>query len=590
MARLDPHSYNDDRQPSVTDLDWKARIDFERQVLEATVTLQFERAFTGTVDLDTRDLTIHAVTDAAGRPLGFQLHKADPILGARLSVQADESTDRIAIRYDTAPAASALQWLSPPQTRGGKHPFLFSQCQAIHARSVLPLQDTPRIRIRFRAELTVPRDLRGLMAAAFESRTETGDVAVERYTMPQPIPPYLFALAAGRLESRELGPRSRVWAEPEVVEKAAWEFEGVDAMLLAGEKLFGPYDWERFDILVMPPSFPYGGMENPRLTFLTPTLLAGDRSLVNVVAHELAHSWTGNLISNASADHFWLNEGFTVYAERRILEEVEGRDESELHAALGFRTLQQALDGMKSRPELTLLRGNLKGVDPDDAYSIVPYEKGYLFLRRLEEQAGRPAFDRFIRSYVATFRFQSITTEDFVRFLSQELPGAYEAVGGQAWLYETGLPASATPPRSPRLEAIQSLDGRVLPTRESTRDWSPTEWQLYLESVRRPVELIWCEELDARFHLTGSQNDEVLVAWLTLAAEAGYRPALDRVGEVLGRVGRMKFLKPLYAALCKREETQPLARQLFERHQAGYHPIARQVVGNLLQRPEAAVP
>src|SRR6185436_19006120 len=369
-----------------------------------------------------------------GRALPFVLHPAEPILGARLAIELPPGSAGVRIRYRTSPSASALQWLAPAQTAGGRSPFLFSQCQAIHARSVVPVQDTPRLRIRYRAELAIPRGLTAVMAAAHRGRSEDGDVAVERFEMPQPIPPYLFAFAVGELASRDLSPRSRVWAEPALLDRAAHEFADVEAMIQAAEGLFGPYDWERFDVLTMPPSFPYGGMENPRLTFLTPTVIAGDRSLVNVLAHELAHSWTGNLVTNANAEHFWLNEGFTVYAERRILEAVYGTDIAALHAALGWRALERAVARFADRPELTRLRTELAGIDPDEVFSEIPYEKGYAFLRALEDQVGREAFTRWLRSYIEAFRFQSITTDDFTAHLGRALPGALEAVDAARWL------------------------------------------------------------------------------------------------------------------------------------------------------------
>jgi leukotriene-A4 hydrolase len=326
MARRDPHSFADDAQAQVTHLTWTATVDFATHTLEATARLGFAAPAQGPVDLDTRDLAIAAVVDADGGPVRWELATPDPVLGTRLRLHLDAPTAAVTITYRTAPTASALQWLAPAQTAGGAHPYLFSQCQAIHARSLVPVQDTPRCRLTYDATLTIPAALTAVMAAAHVDRTVDGEVARERWHMPQPIPPYLLAFAVGALTSRELGARSRIWAEAPQLDAAAWEFAEVDAMMAAAEALFGPYDWDRFDLLVMPPSFPYGGMENPRLTFLTPTTVAGDRSLVSVVAHELAHSWTGNLVTNADAEHFWLNEGFTVYAERRILEVLYGAE------------------------------------------------------------------------------------------------------------------------------------------------------------------------------------------------------------------------------------------------------------------------
>jgi leukotriene A-4 hydrolase/aminopeptidase len=563
-------------------LTWKARVDFQERRLVGEALLLLDSPRGGPLDLDTRDLDIQAVETAEGKAIPHALHAPMPILGARLRAELPAGTPSVRIRYRTTPQASALQWLSPAQTAGGKHPFLFSQCQAIHARSVVPLQDTPRIRITFDAELTVPAALRGLMAAAHAGREEKNGEAVERYVMPQPIPPYLLALAVGNLESRELGPRSRVWAEPSLVDAAAREFSQVDEMILTAEKLFGPYDWDRFDVLTMPPSFPYGGMENPRLTFLTPTVIAGDKSLVNVLAHELAHSWTGNLVTNANAEHFWLNEGFTVFAERRILEVLEGEERTALHAAVGRRSLDEAMVQFAAEPQLTRLVTELASVDPDEAFSQVPYEKGCLFLQVLENAAGRDKFDGFLRAYVNRFRFQSITTKDFLKLLEETLPGLAKKVDADAWLHGEGIPPGAPQPHSKKLDAVRALAGKV-PSAEQVKAWNPMEWVLYLEATEHPAPATLISELDQRYHLTKSANYEVLVSWLQLAIRSSHAPALARTEEVLGAVGRMKYLKPLYRALLHAPSTAELARRCFDRYRDRYHPIAQQVIEGLLR-------
>jgi aminopeptidase N len=578
--RIDPHSYADDLHPVIHDLDWRASIDFGRRVISATARLEFVRAGAGPLDLDTRDLEILAVESSRGEPLPYELDTPEPIYGRRLRIHLPEGSSGICIRYETSPQASALQWLTPAQTAGGQ-PFLFSQCQAIHARSVVPLQDTPRHRIRYRAKLEIPQAMRALMAAGFVSREERGDRAIERYEMPQPIPPYLLALAVGDLVSRDLAPRSRVWAERKTIERAAYEFAEVDSMLVAAEKLFGPYDWERFDFLVLPPSFPYGGMENPRLTFLTPTVLAGDRSLVDVLAHELAHSWAGNLVTNATAEHFWLNEGLTVYAERRIIEALRGADIAAISAALGWQSLEEAVDDFNERPELTRLRTHLRGVDPDEAYSTIPYEKGYLLFRALEAAVGREVFDRFLRKYLAHFRFQSITTEEFVDFVERSLPSALAKVQAETYLDGEGIPPAAIRPKSTRLEAIANLGDR-LPSEDQAREWTASEWQFWLNRLDKKLTLSECEEVDRRFGLTHSGNFEVLVSWLEPAIRTGYEPALARAETLVGEVGRMKYLKPLYRALAGRDANR--ARETFGHNRASYHPIAVQVVDALLRR------
>lgn len=579
MSRLDPHSYTDSAHPQVTSLDWSARVDFSARVIHATATLTLAAPGEGALDLDTRDLTILDVRDDRGEDVPWRLNAPDPVLGARLELSLHQNTRAVTIAYRTSPEASALQWLAPAQTAGGVHPYLFSQCQAIHARSVVPLQDTPRNRMTFRASMEVPAALRALMAASHVSREVTGETAVERWEMPQPIPPYLFALAVGELSSRELGPRSRVWAEPSVVDQAAWEFESVEAMIDAGVALFGPYAWDRYDILVMPPSFPYGGMENPRLTFVTPTLLAGDRSQVRVIAHELAHAWSGNLVTNANAEHFWLNEGWTRYAELRIVEAIEGADMEALLAALCRKGLDEAVERFtaQGRAELTRLRVPLAGVDPDDAFSEVPYDKGNLFLRAIEARVGRARFDAFARRYFDAFRFTSITTEDFLAFVARELPGVLDAVGWQRWVDGAGIPDNAPSSRSAKLDAVEAM-GASVPDDARGAAMSSTEWQLYLDRLPRAMDHGALRDLDARFHLTASGNMEVKVSWLQLALSSGYDAVLPEVRRVLGSVGRMKYLKPLYDALLARPATRAVAEEVFAQAAEGYHPIARAVI------------
>ena len=586
MARLDPHSYADSDHPRTERVELALRVDFAARRLRGQATLRFDTPDGGPIDLDTRDLSIEQVTDLVGRPLPFTLHPAEPILGSRLRVQLPPESAGLRVSYATSAEASALQWLDPAQTAGGQKPYLFSQCQAIHARSVAPLQDSPRFRIRYSAELTVPRELKALMAAASLGRVQAGPgEATDRFEMPQPIPPYLLALAVGDLVTRDLSPRCAVWAEPSVVEAAAWEFADVEEIMKAAEALFGPYDWDRFDLLTMPPSFPYGGMENPRLTFLTPSLLAGDRSLVTVVAHELAHAWTGNLVTNALADDFWLNEGFTVYAERRILEALHGREAAELHASIGRHELEVALARFAARPQLTRLRNDLRGVDPDDAFSSVPYEKGYLLLRHLEEVVGRPTWDAFLRSYLAKFRFQSVTTLDFLDALEAELPEVGAKAQVAEFLYEPGLPPFAPRPRSTRLSEVQALAQQAASGAVSAgalQALTPIELLLFLQALPPDLSLAAIAALRGPLR-PESRSLEIQVAWLIAALRAGDEAAVAHAERVLAATGRMKYLRPLFTELSQRAETRPAAERIFARLRAGWHPIAQQSVERLLR-------
>ena len=590
MARLDPHSYADLDQGRIARLDLVLAADFGARVLSGTVALHLAApASGGPLDLDTRDLAIERVTSPGGAALPHVLHPAEPILGQRLTVELPAGATGLVVTYRTSPDASALQWLAPEQTSGGEHPFLFSQCQAIHARSVVPLQDTPRARVTYQATLEAPEPLRAVMAAAMDGPGPGSAPGTRawRFHMPQPIPPYLLALAVGHLDEAGLGPRSSVYAEPEVLARAAWEFAEVEAMIRGAEALYGPYPWDRFDLLLMPPAFPYGGMENPRLTFLTPTLIAGDRSQVNVVVHELAHSWSGNLVTNADMEHFWLNEGFTVYAERRILEALEGPELAALQATVGRNTLQREVDRIGAGSPLTQLRTHLAGVDPDEAFSQVPYEKGFLFLALLERTVGRPRFDAFLRRYLDAFRFQSITTETFCAFLEAELPGALAQVDGPRWLHQPGIPDNEPRFQSARRDAVAALAAAwaagARPDPEVARRWSPEEWLIYLQGLPATLAVADCEVLDRQFQLSGQGNAEILGAWLTVAAASGHEPAILAALAFVGRMGRMKFLKPLYRALasCPAARDQALAR--FEAVKHTYHPIARMVVQSTLR-------
>ena len=588
MSRFDPHSWCDAEQAVVDrlDLDWS--VDFSARTLSGRVVLHLREPATGPLDLDARDLDIRSVRTTGGAEIPWEIAETEAVCGDRLRLDLPPDTSAVEIDYATGRGALALGWLDPPQTAGGEHPFLFTQCQPIHARTIVPCQDTPRHRVAYTARVTVPAPLRAVMSAAGlgEETLEDGRLRWS-FEMPQPIPTYLLALAVGNLASAELGPRSRVYAEPETVEKAAWEFAEVESMIDAAEGLFGPYEWDRFDMLVMPPAFPYGGMENPRLTFLTPTLIAGDRSQVNVVAHELAHSWTGNLVTNATMNDFWLNEGFTVYAERRILEAIYGKAYADLQGVIRRNALQVNLDMFGPGSPYTKLRTDLAGIDPDEVYSLVPYEKGAQFVLLLEDAVGREAFDAFLLEYIRTFHFQSITTEEFVDFLEAKLPGVLDRIDGHRWIYEPGMPENELPTASARLDSLRELaagwsDG-ARPDPTAAADWSSDEWQLYLQDLPRALPEADCRWLDESFGLGERLNYEVLVEWLTIAAGSAYAPALPRVREVLSVVGRMKYLKPLYTALTGNPETRAFAREVYEDVRESYHPLSRGSIEGLFE-------
>jgi aminopeptidase N len=590
MARLDPHSHADAEQPRARHVRLRLAVDFEARQIEGEAHLVLDGPAEGALDLDSKALEVLDASTGAGTTVPFETGPDEEILGRRVRLKLPEGTREVRLRYRTSPEAPALQWLAPEQTAGGAHPFLFSQCQPIHARSLVPIADTPRNRVTYEAEVEVPSPLAAVMSAgaAGEGEGSRPGTRVFRFAMPQPIPPYLLALAVGRLESRDLGPRSRVYAEPPAVEAAAHEFAETEAVIARAEELFGPYDWARYDMLVLPPSFPYGGMENPRMTFLTPTLLAGDRSLVDVVVHELAHSWTGNLVTNADMEHFWLNEGFTVWAERRLIEALHGEEAAVLGWAIGEKALEESMQRFGAASPFTRLRTDLLGVDPDEAFSSIPYEKGARFVTLLEREAGRERFDAFMRAYMARFRFTSITTEEFLAFLEAELPGLAARVGAREWLYEPGLPLNAPAFRSARRDALvargQAFPRGERPSPSEIAAWSPAETLVYLQNLPREIDAAGCAWLDAAMGLTGRGNYEILVEWLTVAAGSDYEPAFPRLREVLLTVGRMKYLRPLYGAMGGHARTRALARAVFAEASPRYHALSRRVAASVLEK------
>ncbi|CAL5363543.1 unnamed protein product [Camellia sinensis] len=416
---------------------------------------------------------------------------------------------------------------------------------------------------------------------------------VEEFVMEQPVPPYLFAFAVGEIGHREVGPRTRVYAEavPELLDGAAKEFAGTEEMIKVGEKLFGKYEWERFDLLVLPPSFPYGGMENPRVAFLTPAVVKGDGCGGQVVAHELAHGWTGNLITNKTNEHVWLNEGFTTYAERRIVEAIQGVDKAALNIGIGWRSLVEEMERFKDNMEFTKLKTNQDGVDPDHVYSPIPYEKGFQFLWRIERQIGRPAFDKFLKKYIATFKFQSIDTDMFLNFLKEHVHGIEIKIDLKLWTEGTGIPPDAKEPVSNIYTKIVSLANEFklgrMPREDEVADWQEQEWELYLENIPKSVEASQVSALDAQYKLAESTNYDVKVAFLKLAILCGCRDYYTETEKTLKANGRILYLRPLYSALARHSgngEEKLFALRVFSEARHGYHPIAQRVVESILSK------
>ena len=576
---VDYHSFANPNEIRVTHLSLDLTANFESKQLVGEVTLDVERTKpeNNTLVLDTRALEIERVS-VEGESVPFEMGETDPDLGTPLTITLPSAANSVTVAYSTSPEASGVQWLTPAQTAGKKHPFLFTQAQAVHARSFIPLQDSPQVRVTYDATIKTPESLLAVMSASNDPTTER-DGEYE-FNMPQPIPSYLIALAIGDLKFKAMGERTGVYAEPALLESAAKEFEDTEAMLEVTEETYGPYQWDRYDLLILPPSFPFGGMENPRLSFITPTVIAGDKSLVSLIAHELAHSWSGNTVTNATWRDLWLNEGFTTYLTYRIMEMIYGHDRFKKEAVLGYQDLENDVAALDENDEILAI--DLRGRNPDDVFSNIPYEKGALFLREIEHKIGRENFDAFLMQYFKDFAFKSITTDTFIAYLDDTLlkqyPDKLDANRIHTWIFEPGIPEGAPHPESDAFTKIDDtrsawLSGDVKAADIETAQWTVHEWLYFLNNMPESLSSAQLAELDSAFSLTSTKNNEIAHSWLMIAVENNYQPAYDRLYSYLVSIGRNKLVKPLYRELSKTPEGKAFAKRAFEEAKPGYHPL-----------------
>jgi aminopeptidase N len=517
--------------------------------------------------------------------LEYSLGEFDELLGSPLSVNLNPKSNSVVIFYETTKKSEALDWLVPNQTAGKMYPFMYTQGQSIFTRSWIPIQDTPGIRITYSAKIKTPKNMMAVMSAANPQEMDSNNVY--SFEMNQPIPPYLIALAVGNLEFKAIDSRTGVYAEPSMIVKCANELIDMGKMVDSAENLYGAYDWDRYDVIVLPPSFPFGGMENPRLTFATPTIIAGDRSLVSLIAHELAHSWSGNLVTNATWNDFWLNEGFTVYFERRIMESLYGRDYSEMLALLGFQDLQNQIDN--SFLAMQLLRLNMMGKHPDDAMTDIAYEKGYFFLRMLEENIGREKIDFFLKNYFQDHKFQTIVTEEFLSYLKDNLldNNSYQDLNIDQWVFEPGIPENCPKVNSLRFKNAESsvatfLESGAEELKESSDLWSTHEWLHFLKHLPDTLDLVQLLDLDNTFNLSNSGNSEILAVWFLQSIKNDYRPAFENLEKFLIKIGRRKFLQPLYLELSKNEDHKIWAKNVYQKARENYHYVSFNTIDKIL--------
>lgn len=582
----DPHSYAK-AEAKVRHLNWQAEVDFESKKIKAVANWTIEtQSGAENIFFDIYDLQIDSIL-VDGVKTNFALSPFDEHLGQGLRIPIQENSKMLSIHYSTGDDARALQWLDAEQTADKTHPFLFTQSQAILARSWVPTQDSPGIRFTYDAKVKVPSDMMALMSASNPmERSEDGSYAFE---MPQAIPSYLLAMAVGNVDFEAISDRTGVYAEPSLLDTSAYEFADLEKMVQAAEELYGPYAWGRYDLIVLPPSFPFGGMENPRLTFATPTILAGDRSLVSLVAHELAHSWSGNLVTNATWDDFWLNEGFTVYFEQRIMEAVYGREYSEMLASLTRAGLiEAAAEMLKEMPNDTKLKLDLEGRNPDDGVTSIPYDKGYFFLRLMEETVGRERFDDFLKNYFQGHKFQVMTTEEFLSYLKENLLSEeeYANIRVDEWIYETGIPDNLPTVESNRFKMVDAalaafMESGKLPATEQTEAWTTHEWLHFINTLPEEISIEQLSVIDEAYGLSQSGNSEISAAWFLPTIAAGYEAVYPKVEQFLISVGRRKFLTPTYKALLGAKQDQ-LAKDIYAKARPNYHAVSRETMDALL--------
>jgi leukotriene-A4 hydrolase len=613
-STFDDHSYSNLREIHTKHLDLELEVNFQNKTIYGVARHTMKNNNTDTAIFDINGLLIQKVT------LGTKNHEKetdfvignmdkDSILGQPLLVTTKNKTQQINIYYQTTENSAALDWLDSNLTSSKTKPFLYTQGQAILTRTWIPIQDSPSNRITYSAKVSVPDDLIAVMSAKNErEKSSDGNYFFE---MKKPIPSYLIALAVGDLSYQSLGPNTGFYCEPELAKACLYEFQDLPKMMQAAEKIYGKYQWDQYDLLVLPYSFPFGGMENPMLTFVNPTIITGDRSLTSVVAHELAHSWSGNLVTNRTWNDFWLNEGFTVYFEQRIMEELYGKDVSDILAAVEYYELQDELKTIagSNNPEDSRLFLNLKGRNPDDGLTDIAYVKGSFFLKTLEQKVGRIKFDEFINTYFQKYAFKTISSAEFVAYLEKNLLSRNKIdFNHKEWIYKEGLPKNCLQIKSVRLDKMNELANKFaqgeaifkpvityekirikgrnkknrIVNKLERKDFIVQEWQTFIRALPKSISKEKLKIIDIHLGFKNCGNSEIMTEWFTLALENNYTELNSDIERFLKKVGRRKYLVPIYKAMNK--VNPKLAKQIFENSKNQYHAVSRNSIEELLKK------
>ncbi|WP_299395761.1 M1 family metallopeptidase [uncultured Gelidibacter sp.] len=581
----EPHSYAKPNNAFIKHLKLDITVDFETEVISGKATYDIKNNNSTQIILDSKHLDIEAVS-ADGKETEFSLGAKDKQLGQPLTITIDKNTKQIEILYKTTKNTEALQWLKAQQTADKTNPFLFTQGQAILTRTWIPIQDSPQIRLTYEANVQVPKGLMAVMSAKNpKEKTENG---LYHFKMQQPIPAYLIALAVGNFDYKAISDRTGVYAEKSMLNKVHDEFSDMEKMVTAAEQLYGDYAWEQFDVIVLPPSFPFGGMENPRLTFATPTVIAGDKSLTSLVAHELAHSWSGNLVTNATWNDFWLNEGFTVYFEMRIMEAVYGKERADMLALISRQDLDDELENLKDTPNATKLKLDLKGKNPDDGMNSIAYDKGYLLLRTLEETVGREKFDAFLKQYFKAHAFSTMTTDKFVTYLNTNLLEKNSVTfNTDEWINQPGIPKNQAIITSDKFKKVEQVLQEFITTdkinKDLTKDWTPQEWVHFIRNFPTTMTTDQMKDLDTAFNFTNTTNSYIQMVWYEQALNHDYHGNnVDaKMENFLTSVGRRWYVESLFKAF-KRNDRMEDALKIYEKSRPNYHSVTAHTIDALL--------
>jgi aminopeptidase N len=578
IAVVDEHSYSKPELAVAKHLDLDIKVDFDTQTISGKASWTIDNISKGNeIIFDENTLNITKVTlGDEEKETKFELGKDTEFHGKPLHITIEPNTTKVNIYYNTTKDAVALQWLKPEQTADKKKPFVFSQGESVWSRTWIPCQDSPGIRFTYNAKVTVPKDLLAVMSAV--NPQKKNDTGVYTFKQDKAIPSYLMAIAVGDIEFQAIDNRTGVYAEPSVLKSAAYEFAELGKMVNAAEKLYGPYRWGRYDVLVLPPSFPYGGMENPNLTFLTPGVIAGDRSLTSLLAHELGHSWSGNLVTNATWDDIWLNEGFTTYVEHRIGEAIFGKKEFEMQNVITRKELVDNVAEYGDTNPDTRLKVSLTGRNPDDGISMIPYVKGYAFLRVIEDAVGREKFDVFIKNYFDAHAFKSITTEDFVKYINENLIKGDKALADKIkledWIYKPGIPSNITPVSSADFDAIDAIQKSWRETGVaglSKKITTTAEKQHFIDHLPDNITAKEMEAIDKEFNFTNGGNFIIKRQWFVQAIRHQYKAANPAIEQFLIGSSRTGSVMMLYKEMAKTPEGKTWAKQIFGKAKSGYH-------------------